>query len=392
MRRNEIITKLIAEGFSEKTLANMSDTQINLLSERIIGEQVTTLKKGSVVSPKTTTSPIDIKRLTDQGINVELREEEKETKESPRTFANQNRKNMPQGTKFQAGRANKNKFKNEERAKVTSITKPFVPMKHTNEIKEEEKNIDEKSVSKKQQRFMGMVHATQKGDIAAPSPEVAKVAKSMTKSDAKDFAKTKHKGLPEKVKEECTECNKQMEEKKGEKWIQKAISKPGSLKKALGVPKDEKIPEKKLSAAAKKGGKIGKKARLAQTLKSFHEGKEIKEWVNGLVEQNYHSMTTKNEIMEMIKEKLNEQAAAPGVAEPTIKPTAKPGKPPKPDKPSYPSPWEPPRENPNPDPGPKFETGKLPDFLKYDNIVASVEGNDTDQLAEEIIKKLKDTF
>jgi len=54
------------------------------------------------------------------------------------------------------------------------------------------------AVSKAQQRFMGMVHAVKKGDMSAPSPEVAQAAASMKKKDAKDFASTKHKGLPEK--------------------------------------------------------------------------------------------------------------------------------------------------------------------------------------------------
>jgi hypothetical protein len=58
------------------------------------------------------------------------------------------------------------------------------------------------SVSKAQQRFMGMVHATQKGDMENPSPEVEKAADSMSDKDAKDFASTKHKGLPNKVKKE----------------------------------------------------------------------------------------------------------------------------------------------------------------------------------------------
>lgn len=56
------------------------------------------------------------------------------------------------------------------------------------------------AVSKAQQRFMGMVHAVKKGDMAAPSPEVAQAAASIKKKDAKDFASTKHKGLPEKKK------------------------------------------------------------------------------------------------------------------------------------------------------------------------------------------------
>ena len=54
------------------------------------------------------------------------------------------------------------------------------------------------AVSKAQQRFMGMVYAAKKGDMPNPSPEVAKAAESMKKRDAKDFASTKHKGLPEK--------------------------------------------------------------------------------------------------------------------------------------------------------------------------------------------------
>lgn len=59
--------------------------------------------------------------------------------------------------------------------------------------------IAEKAVSKKQQKFMGMVHAAQKGEKPA-SKEVAKVAKTMKKKDAEDYASTKHKGLPEKKK------------------------------------------------------------------------------------------------------------------------------------------------------------------------------------------------
>ena len=50
-----------------------------------------------------------------------------------------------------------------------------------------------------------------------------------------------------------------------EKWIQKAIKKPGALKESLGVKKGEKIPAKKLAAAAKKPGKMGQRARLAET-------------------------------------------------------------------------------------------------------------------------------
>jgi hypothetical protein len=55
------------------------------------------------------------------------------------------------------------------------------------------------------------------------------------------------------------------------KWIQNAISKPGALHEEMGVPEGKKIPEKRLAKAAKAGGKLGKRARLAETLKGFHK-------------------------------------------------------------------------------------------------------------------------
>jgi len=54
-----------------------------------------------------------------------------------------------------------------------------------------------------------------------------------------------------------------------EKWIQKAVKKPGALRSALGVKEGKTIPAKKLAAAAKKPGKMGQRARLAQTLKKL---------------------------------------------------------------------------------------------------------------------------
>ena len=52
-------------------------------------------------------------------------------------------------------------------------------------------------------------------------------------------------------------------------WIAGAIKKPGALRKELGISGGKTIPAKKLAAAAKKPGKEGQRARLAQTLKGF---------------------------------------------------------------------------------------------------------------------------
>ena len=58
------------------------------------------------------------------------------------------------------------------------------------------------------------------------------------------------------------------------KWIQGAIKKPGALRASLGVKKGEKIPQAKLKAAAKKGGKLGQRARLAITLGKMRKNKQ----------------------------------------------------------------------------------------------------------------------
>lgn len=64
--------------------------------------------------------------------------------------------------------------------------------------------LNEKAKSKKQQRFMGMVHAVQKGELSPDEVggSVVKAANSMSDKDAEDFASTKHKGLPEKKVDE----------------------------------------------------------------------------------------------------------------------------------------------------------------------------------------------
>ena len=61
--------------------------------------------------------------------------------------------------------------------------------------------------------------------------------------------------------------------KVAEKWIQKIGMKKGALHEQMGVPKGQKIPAKKLAAAAKKPGTLGKRARLAETLKGLRKGK-----------------------------------------------------------------------------------------------------------------------
>jgi hypothetical protein len=55
--------------------------------------------------------------------------------------------------------------------------------------------------------------------------------------------------------------------------IKKAIKKPGSLRKALGIKKGQKIPVKALNKAAKASGKLGQRARFAKTLRGLGRGR-----------------------------------------------------------------------------------------------------------------------
>lgn len=61
------------------------------------------------------------------------------------------------------------------------------------------------------------------------------------------------------------------EKEKKKKWIQDAIKKPGALHKALKIKSDKNIPVSKLEKSSKKGGKIGKRARLALTLRKLNK-------------------------------------------------------------------------------------------------------------------------
>lgn len=51
--------------------------------------------------------------------------------------------------------------------------------------------------------------------------------------------------------------------------IKSAIKKPGQLRRDLKVAKGQKIPVAKIKAAAKKGGKVGQRARFALTLRKI---------------------------------------------------------------------------------------------------------------------------
>lgn len=98
--------------------------------------------------------------------------------------------------------------------------------------------------------------------------------------DVAEKAGAASKDLGSKLYNKVTGKKEETEETEGMKkggsvkknWIKDAIKKPGALRQSLKVKEGEKIPAKKLAAAAKKPGKTGQRARLAQTLQKFSKG------------------------------------------------------------------------------------------------------------------------
>ena len=105
------------------------------------------------------------------------------------------------------------------------------------------------AVSKKQQRFFGIVRAIQKGEMAPTTPETAKAAADMKKSDVKDFASTKHKKLPEKkVAKEAADFSERDKIMKRAKPLHKHLYSRLHKKDASGDVNEEsnpRIPRKK---------------------------------------------------------------------------------------------------------------------------------------------------
>jgi len=146
------------------------------------------------------------------------------------------------------------------------------------------------AVSKAQQRFMGMVYATKKGDMTNPSPEVAQAAASMKKSDAKDFASTKHKKLPEKkVAKEATDFSQRDKVMKKAKSLHKHLFKnlhkgdrKGDVNERIDYADSKQMKkfadEKKKHKEQDKRMKFGKFSKRAEEAKDRLRPGEVKRY------------------------------------------------------------------------------------------------------------------
>ena len=178
---NNKIVKLLHEGFSMTTLENLTEKQLNVLFHKIISEQPKPVEKN--VTSKVIELPSGAKTAIG-GATV--------SNEAGKTVITQTQTEEELGEGEQEDVANVNKGEDDQD-----------PIQKQGPDGMGEGNVSEKSVSKQQQKLMGLALSVKKGDTpkSKVSKSVQKMAKEMSKKELEDFASTKHKGLPITVNE-----------------------------------------------------------------------------------------------------------------------------------------------------------------------------------------------
>ena len=117
----------------------------------------------------------------------------------------------------------------EERSAAAARLKEKARKKRESSCKKEEVEtpVVEEAESKAQQRLMGLALSVKRGDtpMSSVTPQVARMAREMKEKDLKDFAGTKHDGLPEKVKKEEPEFSSPLVESLVESAVQRMVAK-----------------------------------------------------------------------------------------------------------------------------------------------------------------------
>ena len=191
---NKMYSKLLREGFSRKTLSTFTEKQISVLYKKVISEQ-NAVEKLQQLPPEIEKVKKGLSDIQNQ-VSGLVGEDELDDTNALGAMAIQGDtgQEMPHDEDDMAPDGADDDSDDDRKMMADS-------------------ELEEKAVSKKQQKFMGMVHALKKGDISKSdvSKEVEDAAESMTGKEAKKFASTKHKGLPTKVDESYEERVRQIE-------------------------------------------------------------------------------------------------------------------------------------------------------------------------------------
>jgi hypothetical protein len=183
---NPKLAGLLIEGFSIKTLESMTKKQIEVLYEKIMVSK-SEVKEQPKPIEKTVTSKVT---ELPSGSKVPV---------GNATVSNEGGKTII--TQTQEGEFNESEEEDIDDVNKGEDDQDPIQKQGPDGMDEE---ITEKSVSKQQQKIMGLSLSVKKGDTPKKdvSNKVKKMAKEMSKKDLEDFASTKHKGLPNKIEED----------------------------------------------------------------------------------------------------------------------------------------------------------------------------------------------
>jgi len=166
--------------------------------------------------------------------------------------------------------------------------------------------MNEKSTSKAQQRFFGLVYALKNGDISPDkvSKDVRDAAKSMSKSDIEDFAATKHKGLPDKVKKEAATP-------KSEPDYFKGLSKDDKEERERVIAKRSKMDDDDPDAYKDFKSDKGVKTKVSKHTKKYRQMFGEQKW--NTLKEVYKMSKGLNEMSAAVKKGLRKKAEKSGM-------------------------------------------------------------------------------
>ena len=304
MKRDIIVGQLIKEGFSEKTLVRFSDKQLSDLHERIV-----TTTKAMASNP-------DIQKLADDPTKtVEVEEELKGKQKNidknhngeidAEDFAILN-KEKKGDAKEDVNEADMGLTVKGSKSSSSSVfggspKKPSSPKKKSTPKKKEEGETEEGEVDESLNGLMlGVIKDKLSKDLGREpeNHEIDKAHEDFVNSWKKDneSKEKKKKGfvVGKQPSPNFNGHKKKEEEKEGDYHNERS-------EKALEKSKED-FPQLKNVKKCDECGKVESKCKCKKV-----DVKEVKNWVKGLVEnKEFHSFTSKNEIMELIQTKLTE--------------------------------------------------------------------------------------
>ena len=309
MKRDVIVGQLVKEGFSKKTLVNFNDKQLSDLHERIV-----------VDADKLKTDPKLQALAKDPNTEVEVKEELKGGQK--KLDKNHNGKIDGQDFKILKGQK-KSEAKEDVNEVDMGLTvkgsksssssvfggapkKSSSPKKKTTPKKKEEGETEEGEVDESLNGLMlGVIKDKLSKDLGREPEdhEIDKAHEDFVNSWKKDNEpkEKKKKGfvVSKPPSPDFNGYNKRKEKKEGE--VEEGDYHNERSEKALEKSKED-FPQLKNIKKCEECGKVESKCKCKK-----EDVKEVKNWVKGLVEnKEFHSFTSKNEIMELIQTKLTE--------------------------------------------------------------------------------------